>query len=223
MENRYNSFRLIHKGLRAWLYATSVKLQQADLGSSTEGASLIEEIQLLITLFEMHAHSEDTCYNKPLEKRKPEIASLFEKEHEEDHRIGNELLEIIARWKASTDSRLRLIAGQDLFYTFNEYVAFNLYHMNKEETILNEALWSVYSDDEIMGFEQQAVQNIPPDKMGEYGKWILRGNNNEDIADWILSIKNGAPSEVFDWIHGLAKQEMAADRFAAIMDKVKKG
>lgn len=217
MKNRYNTFLLIHKGLRAVLYATSLKLQQADLNSATESAALIEEIQLLLTLFETHAHSEDTYYNEPLEKRKPEIASLFESEHVEDHRLGNELTAIITSWKTATDEQSRFIAGQNLFYAFNEYLAFNLYHMNKEEIMLNEALWSTYSDEQIVGFEQEAVQNIPPDKMGEYGKWILRGNNNRDIANWISEIKKGAPAEVCDWIHSLAKQELDTDRFSAIM------
>jgi hypothetical protein len=216
MKNRYNSFRLIHKGLRAMLYATSLKIQQADLSSSTEGAVLLAEMQLLLTLFETHAHSEDTYYNAPLEKQKPEIATLFEREHVEDHRLGSELLAIITSWKAATDAQSRFMAGQNLFYAFNEYVAFNLYHMNKEEILLNEALWSAYSDEQIAAFEQEAVQNIPPDKMGEYGKWILRGNNNQDIADWISAIKNGAPAEVYDWILGLAKQELETDRFSAI-------
>lgn len=220
MKNRYNTFRLIHKGLRALLYAASVKIQQADLGSVDEGKPVVDEIQLLISLFETHAHSEDVYYNEPLEKLKPDVANLFEKEHEEDHRLGNKLLSIIAKWKTATDNESRLTFGQELFYSFNEYIAFNLYHMNKEETMLNEVMWSVYSDEQIAGMEQKAVQNISPDNMGEYGKWILRGNNNEDIAGWISEIKHGAPAEVYTWIHGLAKQELNAERFSAIMNLV---
>lgn len=112
------------------------------------------------------------------------------------------------------------MAGQSLFYAFNEYIAFNLYHMNKEEIVLNEALWDTYSDEQIVGFEQAAVQNITPDKMGEYGKWILRGNNNEDIAGWISAIKNGAPAEVYSWITGLAQGELADERFLAVQQLV---
>lgn len=217
MKTRYNTFRLIHRGLRAMLYAVSLKIQQTDLSSDIDGSSVIDEIQLLISLFETHAHSEDTYYNEPLEKLKPEVASIFEKEHKEDHRLGNELSVIIASWKAATDDRSRFIAGQELFYSFNEYIAFNLYHMNKEEIMLNEVMWSVYSDEQIAGFEQKAVQNIPPDKMSEYCKWILRGNNNQDIANWISEIKNGAPSEVYDWIQKMAKQELSSNRFSEIM------
>lgn len=220
MKNRYNTFRLIHKGLRAMLYGASIKIQQADLGSIDEGKSVVDEIQLLISLFEAHAHSEDKYYNEPLEKLKPEVANLFEKEHQEDHRLGNKLLSIIAKWKTAADNESRFATGQDLFYAFNEYIAFNLYHMNKEEIMLNEVMWSVYSDEQIAGMEQKAVQNISPANMGEYGKWILRGNNNEDIAGWISEIKHGAPAEVFTWIHGLAKQELNADRFSAVMNLV---
>lgn len=220
MRNRYNSFRLIHKGLRAMLYAVSLKIQQADLSSETEGTPVVEEIQLLIALFEKHAHSEDTYYNAPLEKLKPEIAGFFEKEHKEDHRLGNELSAIIKSWKAAEDGQSRSVAGQKLFYAFNEYIAFNLYHMNKEELKLNEAMWSVYTDEQIVEIEEEVVKNIPPDAMGEYSKWILCGNNNEDIAGWIHSIKNGAPAQVFDWIYGLAKKELNTDRFSAIMAKV---
>lgn len=42
----------------------------------------------------------------------------------------------------------------NLFYALNDYKAYNLYQMIKEESMLNESLWATYTDDEIIGFEQ---------------------------------------------------------------------
>lgn len=218
--HRHNSFRLIHKALRTMLYDTSLRIQRVDLTSVDEGTPLMADIELLIALFDTHAHSEDTHFNEPLEKLKPEVATLFEKEHEEDHRLGNALTDIISQWRSATNDQARAAAGEALFFAFNEYLAFNIYHMNKEETLLNETIWSVYTDEQIIGIEQQIVQSVPPEKMGEYAKWIFRGNNNADIAHWISGIKMGAPAEVFGWIQGLAQQELSLDRYNAVMSNV---
>jgi hypothetical protein len=210
---RYNSFNQIHKGLRALLYDTAIKFQQTDLSNKTDGEKVLQQLELLLTLFESHAHNEDEFYNKPLEEVNPEVATLFEKEHDEDHRLGQVLSDLIAKWRKEDDASDRETTGRNLFYAFNEFIAFNLYHMNKEEIELNAVLWNEYSDDSIRATEQELVKRVPPQKMGLYAKWMIRGINDAELSKWLKEVKEFAPPEVFGMLIQLAASELPSFRY----------
>lgn len=217
--SRHNSFNLVHKGLRSFLYDTALKLQQADL-SSEQSSSVIDQIHQVLILFESHAHNEDTFFNEPLAKINPTVASLFIQEHEEDHRLSNVLSDLIESWRKTSSDEKRLEIGRHLFYAFNEFIAFNLYHMNKEEIQLNEVMWKEYSDVSIKATEQALVQSIPPEKMAVYAKWMLRGNNDADIIRWLTEVRDFAPAEVGMVLKSMASQELSAERYARIESEV---
>jgi len=213
---RYNSFNQIHKGLRAMLYESALQLQQTDLSDSSSGEAAIQQIEEVLYLFDSHAHNEDHFFNEPLEKTNPAIAELFEKEHEEDHRLGNVLRDLISQWRAANQAEVRWETGRNLVYAFNEFIAFNLYHMNKEEIELNAVLWEVYTDEQIKATEQTLVQQTPPQKMMQYAKWMIRGCNTMELAKWLREIRMGAPAEVFAVMMKLAEEQLPVSRFEEV-------
>ncbi|MBL7843143.1 MAG: hypothetical protein JNK44_04700 [Cyclobacteriaceae bacterium] len=218
--NRYNSFNQVHKGLRAYLYDTALKLQQTDLADAKAGEAAMQQVEEVLVLFESHAHNEDEFFNRPLEETNPEVAKLFEKEHEEDHRLGQVLADLVAQWREEPDDHARAVTGRNLFYAFNEFIAFNLYHMNKEEIELNAALWNAYSDEEIIATEQTLVQQTPPAKMMKYARWMIRGCNTVELTRWLSAVKANAPAEVFFALMHLATDELPAERLRELKAKL---
>lgn len=217
---RYNSFLLIHKALRTAMYHTAQSLQEADLSNEEAGQPVMDKLGLLLALFESHAHAEDTFFNEPLEAKDAKVATLFEKEHEEDHRLTLALQQLVHDWKNASTAQTRWQAGQHIFYAFNEFIAFNLYHMTKEEIDLNNALWKHYSDDEIRSIEQQLVSQIPPDKMMHYALWLIRGLNDVELNTWLTGVKQHAPSPAFQTIMKIAEQELSPIRFEQLHNQL---
>mgnify|MGYP001028428009 CR=1 FL=1 len=220
--NRYNSFNQVHKGLRAYLYDTALKLQQTDLADAKAGEAAMQQVEEVLVLFESHAHNEDEFFNRPLEETNPEVAKLFEKEHEEDHRLGQVLADLIAQWREEPDDHARAVTGRNLFYAFNEFIAFNLYHMNKEEIELNAVLWKQYSDATIKATEQALVQSVPPQKMMKYAKWMVRGINNTELMKWLQEVRAFAPAELLTALLSLMEHELPAERFDRVMRELNK-
>jgi len=218
---RYNSFNQIHKGLRAQLYETALKIQQTDMSDAEAASPVLAQIEEVLFLFESHAHGEDHYFNEPLEKTNPEVATLFEKEHEEDHRLANVLSGLIASSREATTTEARFEKARLLFYAFNEFIAFNLYHMNKEEIELNAVLWDRYSDSEIKAIEQRLVQNVPPPKMMQYAKWMIRGINNKELIHWLDEVRRFAPPPVFEMMISIAEKELSVARYAVIDEALK--
>ncbi|MBS1687584.1 MAG: hypothetical protein JSS96_02580, partial [Bacteroidetes bacterium] len=85
-ETRYNIFNQIHKGLRNMLYSTAVDIQRTDFALAKASAT-IEQVLLVLDLFEEHAHNED-CHLLPMaEKHDAVLVAEFERDHEIDHKL----------------------------------------------------------------------------------------------------------------------------------------
>lgn len=212
-QERYNSFNQIHKGLRALLYDTALQLQQADLSDKLSSMGAITQLEEVLFLFESHAHGEDQFFNEPLEQKDQTVATLFLEEHKEDHRLSQVLNDMINQWKNAVQDQVRGITGRNLLYAYNEFIAFNLYHMNKEEIELNKALWDQYTDDEIKSTEQRLVQQVPPAKMMKYAKWMIRGINDSELSHWLSEVRVTAPAPVFAGLYQIAEKELPPTRF----------
>ena len=213
---RYNPFNQIHKGLRALLYNTALQIQHTDFSDEHETTQVLDKVELVIWLFEGHAHVEDTMVFPLIEKHAPEVVADFEAQHVEDHRLGEALVEAVANCKKAATINAKLIAAKNLLLAFNDFLAFNVKHMNQEETIVNSHIWKHYTDEELLKHGAEIVKSIPPEKNGHYSKWMLLGLNNHEIAVWFTAIKTMAPLPVVNMFYELAAKELDADRWSLI-------
>lgn len=202
--NRYNVFNNIHKGLRGMLFTVQQEVQQTDFNSA-EAVPVIENLELALRYFDEHAEHEDNFVLNEIVKFEPHIAEELEAEHVTDHQLGETLREYIQAWKNAAD---KTEAGRQIFYAFNDFIAFNLYHMNKEETVLLQLLWKHFTDEEIIGMEQRILQTIAPEVLVAESRWMLRSLSTPEIIAWYMGMKHGAPAEVFMMFKGLAAEEL---------------
>lgn len=217
---RHNLFNLVHKGLRYSLFDTAIKFQHADLGNKESAEGAIGQLEQVLKLFEGHAYLEDNFINEPLSHRDYAIADLFEKEHEEDERLGEMLKELISNWKKATSYEARKSKGLKLFYAFNEFMAFNLNHMNKEEIALNKSLWAHYTDVEIKAMVQHMLMTVGPEKIRPYNPWMVKAANNEEIVQWFNDIHAHAPADVYEAFYQLAENMLPTERMEHIRASV---
>lgn len=213
---RYNSFNIIHKGLRAALYETALQLQQTDFIEEDEAEKALGRVKEIVMLFEGHAHKEDNFILPMINEYEPSVAASFNTEHEEDERLGNELNTAVEKVASSLIPQEKMASGSELIECFVRFMIFNLEHMAKEEDIINKILWRYYSDDEIKEVASQISANTPPWMQDFYAKWMLRGINNSEATVWMKAIQKGAPSVVFQTLLQKAEQELPARRFQKI-------
>jgi len=213
--NRYNVFNNIHKGLRGMLYDTGAMIQRTDFSQQTAVVT-VNRVNWVMDIFDEHARHED-LYLLPLAFRNNEaLAREFEKEHEVDHRLSDDLRSALKSWLQSDNEGERAATGQAIFFAFNEFTAFNLYHMNKEENVLLLNLWNHYTDQDLLAAEASIVQSIEPSTLLEESKWMMRSISNPEIIGWLTGIRHHAPPPVFEMYLSLAGQELPADRFTEI-------
>src|SRR5215204_2122973 len=129
---RYNIFNLIHKGLRASLYQTSLQLQQTDFTNAEEAEAAVNKVKEIVMLFEAHAHKEDHFILPAITSFEPSVVATFEQEHVADARLGAQLEACISSVETAGSLLEKLVAGRELIESFVAFTVFNLQHMAKE-------------------------------------------------------------------------------------------
>jgi hemerythrin-like domain-containing protein len=220
---RYNIFYQVHKGLREMLYQTSSLLQQTDFEVAEESDSALTQLKQVLALFGKHADTEDSLVLPAIEVYEPSVTLLFEEEHAKDHELSNRLRSLINMFHVTSAAEEQSVFGSAIRFSFAEFMIFNLQHMAKEETVLNNLLWNYYTDDQLQGITQLILTNLPQEIMMQYSTWMMRALSNTEIKNWLCQIKNNAPDFVFSSMLALAQAELSGHRWNIIQESITEG
>jgi hypothetical protein len=205
---RFNSFNMIHKALRAMLYDTALCLQQIYFADIEEADDALNKVETVIAQFDQHALHEDTYVLPAIRILDPNLVAVFEGEHEEDHALGEKLKHIINMFRATSGAEERIACGSALIHAFREFMIFNLEHMAKEEVDINKVLWENYTDAQLMEINARIVASIPAEEKIISSKWMMRGVNKMEAIAWLKGVKKTAPSFVFESLLEMTEAEL---------------
>lgn len=220
-QTRYNTFNLIHKALRSSMYDAANTLQRTDFSNREQGWNAIKKVERVLFYFDEHAKHEDNFILPAVQRYNAKLVDDFEREHVTAHALSKNINDYIIDWKVTYDEEEMIDLGTQIFYEFNEFIAFNLYHMNKEEDLLNKILWEHYTDLEILQINQALVQSIEPSVLAEQSRWMIRSINDAELTQWINGIKVTAPEHVFTSFLRMAESELPAERWSYLKDAIR--
>jgi hypothetical protein len=220
---RYNSFKLIHKGLRAALYETALKLQQTDFIIEEETEEATNNVKEIIMLFHSHASKEDHFVLPAINDYEPSVVAAFEADHEKDHQLMEELNAAINKVVDAQSLDDRAIAGTELNLAFVRFMVFNLEHMAREEDVINKILWRYYTDEEIKAIGKRISDSVEPWLADFFAKWMLRGISNREAVIWLKAIEASAPAIVFQTLINKAEQELPDFRYRKVAQELTEG
>ena len=217
---RFNTFNMIHKALRAMLYDTALTMQQTYFADTTEAADVFEKMNDVIFAFEQHGMHEDTILMPVIASYDPAMILSFEQEHKEDLSLGNKLKHLQNMYHATETSEEKLMVGSVMIRAFRDYMIFNLEHMQREEVDLNKLLWDHYTDEELLEINERIIATIPPAEMASTSKWFMQAINKEEAKGWLIAVKRSAPDFVFDSLFELTDTYLTERFRAEVQDAV---
>ena len=223
MKKRYNVFNQIHKGLRAMLYDTAMVLQHSDYTNAEQTEKALEKVEVVLAVFEDHASHEDNYVLPAVNRYFKHIVAEFESEHETDEMLAHRLRNLMVVYSYAVSCDARQEAGEAIYKAFNEFIAFNLYHMNKEEDKLNKAMWQKYTDEEIIDIQKLIVQNVSEHMRVIESTWMMRGISDPEIVKWLTGVKNSAPDLIFQGLLKLAEKELSVKRWMNVKEALSEG
>ena len=196
---RYDIYAFIHKGLRAFMAHTLVRVGRLDAHDPAEVAEVSEEVQGLLTICRGHVGHENHVIHAAMEQRAPGSTSRIAHEHVEHLAAIDELQRLLAAVPGDA------AAAQALYRALSAFVAENFEHMQVEESAHNAVLWATHADEEIQALERRIVSSLEPEESRLAMRWMLPHMTPAERAAMLAGMRQGAPAEVFDGVLSLIR------------------
>jgi len=218
-EQRYNIFKRTHKGLRSMLFDAGAKIQQTDFTRSKQANAAIEAIKQSTRSFLYHLSKEDKIIYHSVVLYAPYIVAMIEQTNLKDQALAESIDKIIDQQKDQGTKKDMIAFGHQLQAVFFEFTAAVLQHMNKEETVINEILWSNYSDKQLIGMEVEMMKQASSSDSTWYTGKILKELSNREILMWVDILKEHATPFMLKKMISTARIVLPIDRWQMIRGK----
>jgi len=218
-EQRYNIFKRTHKGLRSMLFDAGAKIQQTDFTRSKQANAAIEAIKQSTRSFLYHLSKEDKIIYHSVVLYAPYIVAMVEQTNLKDQALAESIDNLIDQQREQDTKKDKIAFGLQLQAVFFEFTAAVLQHMNKEETVINEILWSNYSDRQLVGMEVEMMKQATTSDSNWYTGKIMKELSNREILLWVDIVKEHASPFMLKKLISTARIVLPIDRWQMIRGK----
>lgn len=205
---RFDIYRLIHKGLRSYLTDTLLTIGKMDPHSEADLHAGLTRLRGLLQFCQNHLEHENTFVHPAMEKVLPGCADAMCDHHQHHEAMIADLRGAADQLQATPASQRDTLSAA-LYRSLAVFVADNLAHMHEEETRNNAILWQGYSDDEIRAIEHAIVSSLSPEKNAEVMQWMLPAMNHQERHQFLSGMRREAPQGVFAGVLDIARQTLA--------------
>lgn len=205
----------IHKGLRVYMYETATELQRTDLSDFHSANTVVSQIEFLIECFEAHAYFRNTFMNSRSESTQSDLGEIKGEEFNIEH-AGGLLTNRIAEWRGARDSKQRRSSGQRLQFIFNEFIAFKLIQLNRDEDESSKVSAYITSDSISCENLRTLFRTLPTPVLITTMKWMVRGISDRELTSWMVDVKNHAPTQLHAILISMAEHEIEPSRWSRI-------
>lgn len=193
-DSRYDIYADIHKGLRAFMAHTLVRVGRLDPHDAAEVAEVRPEVQALLQICRSHVQHENDFVHAAMNARAAGSSARIAGEHEGHLQAIDALQQLLER--VDDDA----VVAQALYRALGRFVAENFEHMQREETDHNAVLWATHSDAELHAIEQRIVASQTPEEATLALRWMLPHMSPAERATMLAGMRQGAPAEVFEGV-----------------------
>ena len=218
-EQRYNIFKRTHKGLRSMLFDAGARIQQTDFTKAKQADAAIEIVKQTTRSFLYHLSKEDSILYHSVVLYAPYIVAMIEQTNAKDEKLAKAVDQVVDGYKDLTTKNDMISFGIQLQAAFFEFAAAVLQHMNKEETVVNELLWSNYNDKQLVILEVEMLKQSTPEACTWYTGKILKELSNAEILVWINGIAEHASTTIIEKLISTTQRVLPIDRWQMIRGK----
>lgn len=212
---RHDLYRNIHKGLRAAMFDTVLRVGRTDPTDTTATSATLDQADRLLAFMGAHVKHENEHVHTAIEARTPGGARRTSDDHHEH-------AENLAALRAQVVGMRGLVGGaaadalHRLYLDLAEFVAENLRHMRVEETQNNAQLWFLYSDAELAAIHDRLLASVEPPAMVEAISWMARGLTLPELVALVTEARANAPAPAFAAMLELIGLQVEPARWTAL-------
>jgi hemerythrin-like domain-containing protein len=201
------------------LFDAGARIQQTDFTKAKQADAAIEIVKQTTRSFLYHLSKEDNLLYHSVVLYAPYIVAMIEQTNIKDEKLARSIDKIIEEYKDLTTKNEMISFGLQLQAAFFEFTAAVLQHMNKEETVINELLWSNYTDQQLVALEVEMLKQSTPEACTWYTGKILKELSNSEILIWVNGIAEHASSNIIEKLISTTQRVLPIDRWQMIRGK----
>ncbi|MGP8158814.1 MAG: hemerythrin domain-containing protein [Thermoplasmata archaeon] len=223
-------FTPIHKAIRSMIYSLGGRLQTVDLADKAASAAVLADLQhefanavsatCVLCLLHSHAGSEETGIFPSMQ---PIDAGMIRMLLDDHHEIRRRLIALtkMADELGTVDlPERRTELGVRINREANEFFAFYLAHMNKEEVTIVPAMKEHFTDDQMRAMQGAIMGAMPPERLANYLRWMLPSLSLGELTGMMVGVKHGAPPQFLQFVNGIGTANVEPARWALVRERV---
>lgn len=194
---RHNLFETTHKILSRMVFDAGMYLQQTEFSCPKQSNAAIIRMEDSIHFFRYHIIHEDALIYNSIIHAAPYIVALMEKANANDLRMTNTLNERLNEYDSLCIKQSFESFGDEIRAQYFSYTTAVLQHIHTENKVINDILFSLFSDGELVDIEMKLVRQMFAPENTWYARHIMNWITAPEIISWINGITaNGYSDEV---------------------------
>lgn len=211
---RDDFFTMIHKALRAGLFAAATEAGRIDWADPVQVKAYKRDWDRVVELVRSHAKHEDDHIWPLLESKRPGAVAELGVAHEAvEADIGLVDAEFEAALRHPVPAQ-----GLTVYRTLTRFIGHAMEHFADEEPAVMEMLWALCTDDELAACRSAFMAEISPEERAATLELMLESNSTDDLVGLLHGLRAGMPAEAFaSWTGDLART-MPPDTYQRLTD-----
>lgn len=218
---RINFYKAIHKAIRAMLSDLVAKSGRLDFTDAQALALFRGDAQYAFEFLADHAHHENEFVMPLVAAATPELAATVGAAHEDQDAEIAGLASLLARIDPMAADASQL--GHEFVVGLARLTGDLLMHMSDEEQLLMPALWTRYTDEELLAVNDRIIASIPPEKLTAELLWLIPSINTQERIEMFAGAKKKMPPPVYELVRGLARGVLSAEQDEALEKGIRIG
>ena len=223
-------FTPIHKAIRSMIYDLGGRLQSVDFADKVASTQVLVDLQhefanavsatCVLCLLHSHAGSEEAGIFPSMQPIDPALIRMLIDEHHEIRRRLLALTKMADELGGIASPERRTELGVGINREANEFFAFYLMHMNKEEVTIVPAMKEHFTDDQLRAMQGAVMGAMPPERLANYLRWMLPSLTLRELTGTMTGVKRGAPPEFLRFVAGIGAANVDPTRWALVRERV---
>jgi hypothetical protein len=171
---RYNIYDKVHSSLRTFLLEAGLKIHTTDFGKPEKAKVTFKLIRKVKDSFDRYLEQDTEIFHS-VATIAPYIVVILEQVHAKNQALMVAMTEKVEQYENMRTKTTRQNVGSELRNLFLEFTASVLQNINKEENVINEILWSNFTDEQLIAMEKEitgtlasgAAFHIPEEYVGD--------------------------------------------------------
>jgi hypothetical protein len=223
-------FTPIHKALRSMIYSLGGRLQAADFADRAASTAVLADLQheftsavsstCVLCLLHSHATTEESGVFPAMQPIDPAMVRMLLDDHREINRRLGALTAMADELGATEPPERRVALGVRVNQEANDFFAFYLAHMNKEEVTIVPAMKEHFTDEQLRAMQGAVMGSMSPEKLANYLRWMLPSLSMGELTGILTNIKRGAPPQLLELISGIGTANVDPARWTTVRERV---